>query len=136
MKTCVRQSKLGVGTWLAILLSGCAVSNNGPIGSGSPLGNAAEQSALPVGKTEGVIVHIDPKTGEVIAPPTGVLPGQVAQPEAAKLASELKESQSPIPGGGVMIELDDRFRSPLTATIDADGKLRFEHKANVAEDNK
>jgi hypothetical protein len=64
------------------------------------------------------------------------LPGQVAQPEAAKLASELKESQSPIPGGGVMIELDDRFRSPLTATIDADGKLRFEHKANVAEDNK
>jgi hypothetical protein len=32
-----------------------------------------------------------------------------------------------VPGGGVMIDLGERSFTPLTATIDADGKVRLEH---------
>jgi hypothetical protein len=34
-----------------------------------------------------------------------------------------------------MIQLDERFHTPLTATIDADGKVRFEHKPAVSGTN-
>ncbi|MGH7926924.1 MAG: hypothetical protein ACREQV_03930, partial [Candidatus Binatia bacterium] len=59
----------------------------------------------------------------------GALPGQITQPPTAKPPlPELRQTLSPVPGGGVMIDLDDRFHTPLTATIDAGGKVRFEHK--------
>jgi len=85
-----------------------------------------ERASEPTERDEGIIVHIDPTTGEIITPPTGVL----TQPPvtARQPLPELTPTPSPVPGGGVMIHLDDRFQTPLTATIDADGKVRFEHK--------
>ena len=34
-----------------------------------------------------------------------------------------------------MIHLDERFMTPLTATIDADGKVRVEHQSSVSDSN-
>ena len=79
----------------------------------------------------GMIVHIDPATGRIIAPPKEALPGPVLQAPvegAKKPPAELRQVPSPIPGGGVMIELDERFQTPLTATVGADGKVKLEHK--------
>jgi hypothetical protein len=91
-------------------------------------------------KVPGMVVHIDPKTGRIISPPSaGVLPGQFPPPldTTRKLSPEPSETISPLPGGGVSIQLDDRFMSPLTATIDADSKLKLEHiRSNPALDEK
>jgi len=32
-----------------------------------------------------------------------------------------------VPGGGVKVDLQGRFRSPLIATVGADGKLKTQH---------
>ena len=39
----------------------------------------------------------------------------------------LVETPSPVPGGGVMVDLQGRFLSPLTATVGADGKIEMRH---------
>ena len=81
------------------------------------------------------VMPIDPKTGEIITPPAGVLPDPDAQPAVAKKPlAELRETLSPVPGGGVMINLDERFHTPLSATIDIDGKVKFQHKQTSSDD--
>ena len=77
--------------------------------------------------------YIDPETGELTTPPAGEVPEAAAETPAAALgASEeaLEEKQSPVPGGGVMVDLKGRFHSPLSATIDKDGKTKIEHQSD------
>lgn len=76
-------------------------------------------------------VYIDPQTGEFIPEPK---PGQNAleiTPEmqnAASTSSEgLVEEKSPVPGGGVMIDLKGRFQSPLIINQDPNGKQKTQH---------
>lgn len=101
---------------------------------------AGAQKTEPGEKAPGIIVHIDPKSGEFTTPPSGPMPAQGPQQslERAEPASELHETLSPVPGGGVMIHLGERSFTPLTATIDADGNLRLEHQPPVPDppDNK
>lgn len=81
-------------------------------------------------KVPGIVVHIDPATGAFLPgpPATGV-----AQPQAAATTEttlpELYEVASPTPGGGVMIDLKGQFRTPLVATMDADGKVTLKHES-------
>ena len=42
-------------------------------------------------------------------------------------AEGLEVVPSPVPGGGVMIDLKGRFRSELTATLGPDGKVEIQH---------
>lgn len=79
----------------------------------------------------GLNVYIDPQTGEFIQEPR---PGQEAlkiTPEmqnATSTSSEgLVEEISPVPGGGVMIDLKGRFQSPLIITQDPAGKQKTRH---------
>lgn len=91
----------------------------------------ATERSRPAQSDPGMIVHIDPATGRIISPPKETLPGPVLQAPvegAKKPAAELRQLPSPVPGGGVMIELDERFQTPLTATVGADGKVKLEHK--------
>jgi len=37
------------------------------------------------------------------------------------------EVPSPVPGGGVKVDLHGRFQSPLIVTIDANGKVKTQH---------
>ncbi len=77
-------------------------------------------------------VFIDPETGEFIASPSKEPSTDKKRvPEAAYSTSHegLVETPSETPGGGMMIDLQGRFRNPLTATRDKDGNLIIQHPA-------
>jgi hypothetical protein len=128
---------------LAFCISGC-VHITGPVVLTPQLDNAAGNAAEAAHEgieEPGMVVHIDPKTGKIVVPPAAAAPGELPLPPvdaAKKPPEELREMLSPVPGGGVIIELDDRFQTPLSATIDAGGKVRFEHKPTMCspDDNK
>jgi hypothetical protein len=138
MQSFVFRSKAALVTLLVSLASGCAAHipetvNPEPYPSrleAVELFPARSQGTEPGEKTPGIIVYIDPQSGEITAGPSAALPaqrGQQSLESAGQPVSELQETLSPVPGGGVVIHLGERFSTPLTATIDADGKLRLEH---------
>jgi len=89
----------------------------------------------PAEKAPAISVHIDPKTGQIITPPTKAPASQMPQSSDITAKQPLAQPQqmmSPVPGGGVMIYLDERFMTPATAIIDADGKVRVEHQSTVS----
>ena len=72
-------------------------------------------------------VYVDPKTGEIGTPPPGTqlaLPLAPEEKNALNSSSEgLVQVPSPVPGGGVMVDLQGRFRVQTVATIDAQSNL-------------
>lgn len=76
----------------------------------------------------------DPKTGEWVSPPTGVSSAEASASADALSTSHtgLEVTPSPTPGGGMMIDLQGRFQSPVTATQDAEGKLSIQHQPQGA----
>ncbi len=71
--------------------------------------------------------YLDPETGELISPPEDK--DSEAEQTEAKLPSanadaeeEIVEEKSPVPDGGVMIDLKERFRKPSDATVDKNDK--------------
>lgn len=69
--------------------------------------------------TAGSWAHVDPQTGQRLPGPP---PGVVIPPNPAFSTSHQGLVEKPAPGGGVMIDLQRRFRSAATATVGADGK--------------
>ena len=141
MKRSWFQMRFELSLLLLVFVTGC-VHTTGPVFSNPQLNNSATDNsddAAQLGvRDPGMVVHIDPKTGEIIAPSGATLSGQVSQPPldaSKKPLPELQQTLSPVPGGGVVIQLDERFMTPLTATIDADGKLRLEHSPTVSGSN-
>ena len=67
----------------------------------------------------GMVTHIDPETGQTIAAPG---PGQADEPGgvANTSAEGLVEEPSPVPGGGVMVDLQGRFQNAAIVTGDTD----------------
>ncbi len=106
-----------------------------------PTGPAQAQSGAPAAKADGgqaaaapqvspgMRAYVDPETGELTVPPDDVRAAEAAAAAAAFSTSHegLVEVPSPVPGGGVMLDLKGRFRSPLTATLSADGKVTMAH---------
>jgi hypothetical protein len=95
-------------------------------GSGISLG---EQSAA---RTDsGMIVYIDPSTGEVLpAPAPGTQPLQLSPAERNALSTShagLVQVPSSVPGGGVKLDLRGRFQSPFIAVVGADGTATVRH---------
>jgi hypothetical protein len=78
----------------------------------------------------GMRVYVNPNTGEIMQPPVGAPAAETTQSleKAFSTSSEgLVETPSSVPGGGVILDLQGRFRSPLVATQGADGKISIEH---------
>lgn len=103
---------------------------------GAPLAFAQGQPA-PTGPTPasaaapGMTIHIDPQTGTILeGPAPGSVPLQMT-PELQNALSTshqgLVEAPSSVPGGGVIVDLQGRFQSPLVGTIDPSGKLKIQH---------
>ena len=92
-------------------------------------GMAPEAAGEPKERSPGMVVHIDPNTGEFLP---GASPGALTPPAtpgvSAGPAPQLLEVPSPVPGGGVLMDLQGQFLTPLEATSDVDGKIRLKHK--------
>ena len=120
---------------LAPFLSGCIGWTGRPVDSESQTRNLrieTIQAPEPSANGQATIAHIDPQTGQIMVPPMAST--QTQQPQINTLAMPpLRETVSPVPGGGVMIHLDERFLTPLMATIDGDGKVRIGHDLPTAD---
>lgn len=78
-------------------------------------------------------VNIDPETGQFVSPPEHdvAAANQTSEPSALSSSVEkMEEHPSPVPGGGMMIDLRGRFQSPMSATIEGNGNTEIEHQAN------
>jgi hypothetical protein len=76
-------------------------------------------------------IYRDPQTGGKGAPPIGAPSAEELESlESAFSTSSqgLVETPSPVQGGGVKVDLQGRFRSPLVATQGADGKCSIQHQ--------
>src|SRR6266849_5933634 len=96
---------------------------------------AGEQLPAPAGVTApaapGMTIYVDPKTGAIVKEPA---PGTVPLTLTPQLRNALSTSHqglveevSPIPGGGIKLDLQGRFQNPLMVTIDGEGKVRMQH---------
>ena len=82
-----------------------------------------------------MIIYIDPQTGAILNEPApGTVPFQVT-PELQNALSTSHQGlvETPTAGGGVKVDLQGRFQSPLAATIDANGNLRIQHLHEMPE---
>jgi hypothetical protein len=84
-----------------------------------------------------MMIYVDPQTGALrkeAAP--GTVPLQLT-PELRNAISTshqgLVEVPSPVPDGGVTVDLQGRFQSPLFATIDANGQIKIRHLHELSE---
>ena len=79
----------------------------------------------------GQTVYIDPNTGEVLsAPAPGTQPLRLSPAERTALSTShqgLVQVPSAVPGGGVKLDLQGRFQSPLIAVVTVDGTARVHH---------
>ncbi len=85
--------------------------------------HAGEAPARP-GAPAGMRVYVDPKTGAILREPVAPLPPEELPSPASQSGEGLVER--PAPGGGVMIDLQGRFMSPITATAAPDGAPHVE----------
>lgn len=77
--------------------------------------------------------YVDPESGERVGPPEHDVPANAEPIEASALSEspeDLEEKPSPVNGGGMMIDLKNRFRSPISATIENNGKIKMGHSVN------
>ena len=95
----------------------------------SPPGQENHPAQLPSGAA-GMKAHIDPdnKTfkGPRVGKPTVTLPPEHARAFSTS-ARGLAQRPSSAPGGGVMVHLEGRFMTPLTATLSPAGRLTIQH---------
>ena len=79
----------------------------------------------------GMVIYIDPQTGAILREPApGTVPLQLTPQLLNALSTShqgLVEAPSAVAGGGVMLDLQGRFQSPLFVTIDANGKVKMQH---------
>lgn len=107
-------------------------------GSGASAAPRAVEApgVVPAG-APGMKIHIDPKTGALLREPApGSVPLQLTpQLQNAFSTSHegLVETPSSVPGGGVKVDLQGRFQSPLFVTIDANGKVKMQHLDETPE---
>ena len=98
-----------------------------------PLAKAHDNASLSAGETNakmstpvssaGYVVHFD-ESGQIIEEPQGAVDDfNAALQQSINTSSEgLVEQATPV-GGGVMVDLEGRFESAATATVDANGNL-------------
>jgi hypothetical protein len=103
-------------------------SAQAPPGLPSEMADGARDDSASAGSA-GMRAYVDPETGEFAVPPGDAPAAAALAPDAATGTAHegLTETPSPVPGGGVMVRPEGRFRVPLVATRDADGKVTLRH---------
>ena len=131
------RSLLGAAVCCAVAAPPSSAAEDAP--AAQPPGAAQASAALPSATAEGfggMTIHIDPKTGAILSQPA---PGSEAlqftpdQQRAFSTSQQgLREVAGTEPGGGIKVDLQGRFQSPLIATMGADGKVRMQHAGEPA----
>jgi hypothetical protein len=146
----LKASLLGVGACLIVAVHPVFPEEGQAVLSGQPQTGAATSGPQPLAEkpatvpegASGMIIHIDPQTGELRKTPApGTVPLQLSPQERNAFSTShqgLVEMPSSVPGGGVKLDLQGRFQSPLVVTIDRDGKIKMQHLGEPPEfgDNK
>lgn len=104
------------------LCVGCASSGVAPVAS--PSDRSLAEASPPLGAHASQRVYKDPRTGEFTEPPP-------VNPSTAPTERAFDHSHqgltvvpnTAVPGGGVKLDSQGRFRSHFVATKDADGKV-------------
>ena len=116
--------------------TGPSVQTQAGSGTSVPQPPAEKPAAVP-GGAPGMMIYVDPKTGKFLKEPA---PGHVPLELSPQLQNALSTSHeglvevpSSVPGGGIKLDLQGRFQSPLFGTIDADGKLKMQHLKETSE---
>ena len=126
-------SLLGVFACVAVAMPAAFAAESG---AGKAPPSAAAPAAVPQGGAR-MTVHVDPKTGAILkeaAPGTVPLTLSPQEQNAMSTSHEgLVQVPSAVPGGGVKVDLQGRFQSPLVGTIGPDGKVRVEHLGEPIE---
>lgn len=90
-----------------------------------------------VPQSGGMTIYIDPKTGQTTKTPAdGTVPLALSQQELERMSTShqgLVEVPGTAPGGGIKVDLQGRFQSPLVATVGPDGKVRMHHLQQPAD---
>jgi hypothetical protein len=133
---------LARGALVALFCISCAsasysqVSTGTQAGASVPLPPAEQPAAVPEGAS-GMKAYIDPQTGAIrtdAAPGTEPLPLTPQERNALSTSHDgLVQVPSSVLGGGVKLDLQGRFQSPLIATIDANGKVKTQHLGETPE---
>jgi hypothetical protein len=84
----------------------------------------AGDASAPPAAAPGMRVYIDPKTGEPTTPPPGA--AVEAAPAVQQRSGEGLVEET-LPGGGVKVDLQGRFKTPLVVTVGPDGRARVGH---------
>lgn len=107
-------------TWISALI---ALGAAWALQFHAPEGRASRVVPAP---PAGMVVHVDPVTGEFVAPGDGTVPVTLDKEMLNALSTSaegLVETPSPVPGGGVMVDLRGRFQSTHIAVVDGDGRF-------------
>ena len=132
-------SLLGVAACLAVTVPPAFSEDAAPVPSGqTPAGSGVNAPQPPTAASEGGMkIYIDPRTGALLKEPApGSVPLQLSPREQNALSTShegLVEVPSTVPGGGVALDLQGRFQSPLIGTVDENGKVRMQHLGEPAE---
>lgn len=101
------------------------------ISRGEHKDRADPANAVSKNKTVATKLHINSQTGEFVTPSKG--PPTKAPSARANMfntsSQGLTKRSSKVPGGGEWVDLEGRFRSPLTLTISPDGEKTIHHQS-------
>jgi hypothetical protein len=110
-------------------VAGEALDPGTGVSTPAPTSSDSISSSAPSGAS-GMRIHIDPQTGQLTREGPAAVPPQLSPREENSFSTShqgLVETLSPVPGGGVIVNLQGRFQSPLSATVDPTGKVTIEH---------
>ena len=151
MHTSTNSCKIALALLLSAIAGACAHKSALHTGAASlktystnePQPAAPEtQEILQAGTPQapGFVVHVDPLTGQILPEPPAPTQGQALERQQLQSAPTeplpAVETPSPVPGGGVKVKLNRQFNQTLFATIEADGKIKVEHRPAHPEQGK
>ncbi len=109
----------GDGRGGCVVAAGCAIALGVTVAYGGDV-------TPPAVNEPGMRAYADPRTGALLPEP----PARATAPAAAAFSrSSAGLVPMPAPGGGVEIDLQGRFQSPLVATVEPDGTVHLHHGA-------
>jgi hypothetical protein len=96
---------------------------NGNGGKDAPVEPAAATAPAPVA-AQGLQIYRDPQSGRIGPPPPGAKPLKLNAAERRMLSHSDQALPRPrsLPGGGVAVDLQGRFRTMAVATVGSGGK--------------